>query len=107
MSAEMHDLTYDVSYREDRNRVTTAFRLILAIPHLICVTLYGYAAEFVSVLQWFVIVFTGQRNEGFWRFTRGYVSYAARVNGYYALLFDEYPGFFDSWSSEPVAFDLR
>lgn len=100
-------LTYDVQYNEPRNRLTTAFRIILAIPHLICVALWGYAVELAAVVQWFIVLFTGQRNEGIWRFTRGYLSYSSRANGYLSLHFDEYPGFFNEWKSEPVAFDLR
>jgi hypothetical protein len=100
-------LTYDVQYTEPRNRLTTAFRIILAIPHLICVGLWGYVAELAAVIQWFIILFTGQRNDGIWRFTRGYLSYSSRANGYLSLHFDEYPGFFNEWKSEPVAFDLR
>ena len=100
-------LTYDVQYTEPRNRLTTAFRIILGIPHMICVGLWGYAAELAGIIQWFIILFTGRRNEGIWRFCRGYLSYAGRVNGYLGLLFDEYPGFFNEWKSEPVAFDLH
>ena len=100
-------LTFDVRYTEPRNRLTTFFRIILAIPHAICVGLWGYAVQLAAVIQWFIILFTGQRNPGIWRFTRGYLSYSSRVNGYMGLLFDEYPGFFNSWSSEPVAFDLQ
>ena len=73
-------VTFDVTYDERRSRLTTAFRYLLAIPHLIFVGLWGYAAEFVALLQWFVILFTGQRNEGMWNFQRGYLGYnAARV----------------------------
>ena len=107
MSAGAHDLTYDVAYDASRNRVTTLFRIILAVPHAICLGLWAYVVNLVAFLQWFVILFTGQRNEGMWRFQRSYLSYAARVNGYSYLLFDEYPGFFNDWKSEPVAFDLR
>jgi hypothetical protein len=100
-------VVYDVQYTEPRNRLTTAFRVILAIPHLVCVALWGYVVELASVIQWLIILFTGRRNEGIWRFTRGYISYSGRTNGYLGLLFDEYPGFFNEWKNEPVAFDLR
>lgn len=107
MSATMHDLTYDVTFGESRNRLTTAFRIILAIPHAICMALWGYACSFAAIAQWAIVLFTGQRNDGIWRFHRNYLSYASRVNGYSYLLFDEYPGFFNDWKSEPVAFDFR
>ena len=107
MSAVLHDMTYDVTFHESRNRLTTAFRIILAIPHAILAGLWAYACFFAAIAQWVLVLFTGERNEGIWQFHRSYLSYAARVNGYTSLLFDEYPGFFTDWQSEPVAFDLR
>ena len=60
----MSTIGYDVTYQEQRNRLTTAFRFILAIPHLIVSQAWGYLAQILGVIQWFVIVFTGKRNEG-------------------------------------------
>jgi hypothetical protein len=80
----------------------------LAIPHLIFAGLWGYAANILALLQWFVILFTGKRNQGMWGFQRGYLAYYSRVTSYVALLFDEpYPNFGSAWGGEPVAFDLR
>src|SRR6266508_3644212 len=106
-SAMSAGLTFDVRYTEPRNRLTTLVRIILAIPHLVCVGLWGYVVEIAAVIQWFIVLFTGKRNEGIWRFTRSYLSYSSRALGYVGLLFDEYPGFFNDWKTEPVAFDLR
>jgi hypothetical protein len=86
-------LSYDVAYIEERNRLTTAFRYILAIPHLFVVGVWGWFAELLSVIQWFIVVFTGKRNEGIWRMQWGWLAYASRVNGYVELLFDPYPPF--------------
>ena len=103
----MTAVAFDVTYTERRSRLTTAFRYLLAIPHLIFVGLWQYAAQFVALLQWFVILFTGRRNEGMWNFQRGYLAYYSRVNGYVGLLFDEsYPNFGSMWDGEPVAFGL-
>ena len=62
----MAALTYDISYDERRSRLTNAFRLILVIPHLIVVGVWGYLAEILAFIQWFIIVFTGKRNEALW-----------------------------------------
>ena len=75
----MSPVLYDVTYTEPHNRLTTAFRYILALPHLMLLGVWGYAVEFVALLQWFVILFTGGRNEGLWSFQRSYLGYAARV----------------------------
>jgi hypothetical protein len=97
-------VTLDVTYREERSRLTSAFRYILALPHLIFAGLWGYAAEILAFLQWFVILFTGKRNEGMWGFQRSYLGYNLRVSSYASLLFDEYPNFGSTWKDEPAAF---
>ncbi len=89
----MSNITYDVTYQESRNRLTVAFRVILAIPHLVVSTVWGYFAEILSLIQWFIILFTGKRNEGIWNLQNAYLGYYGRVMGYISLLFDEYPGF--------------
>jgi hypothetical protein len=104
----MAAVSYDVTYTERRNRLTSAFRYLLALPHLIVAGVWGYAAEIVAFLQWFVILFTGRRNEGMWNFQRSYLGYNARVTSYASLLFDEpYPNFGSAWAGEPVAFGLE
>jgi Domain of unknown function (DUF4389) len=94
--------TYDVGYEEDRNRLTVAFRLILAIPHLIIAQVWTYFAEILAVVQWFIILFTGKRNEGIWNLQKSWLSYYCRVLGYVALLFDPYPAFASDTGPEPV-----
>ena len=89
----MSQIVFDVTTNEEpRNRLTTAFRLILAIPHLILVSVWQYAVELVAVIQWFIILFTGKRNAGLSNFSNSSLGYATRVNSYTSLLFDDYPG---------------
>ena len=103
----MSAVTYDVTYTERRSRLTSAFRYLLALPHLIVLGVWGYVAELLAFLQWFVILFTGRRNEGMWDFQRSYLGYHTRVTSYVSLAFDEpYPNFGSTWRGEPVAFDL-
>lgn len=102
----MAAVTLDVVYVEERNRLTTLFRYFLAIPHMIVAGVWGIAAALATFAQWFVIVFTGQRNEGIWQFQRSYLGYAERVNAYFNLTYDTYPAFGAAWGSEPVAFGL-
>jgi hypothetical protein len=95
-------ITYDVTYEESRNRLTVAFRIILAIPHLIVSQVWGYLAEILAVIQWFIIVFTGKRNEGIWNLQQSWLGYYARVLGYTNLLYDQYPAFGTDPGSVPV-----
>ena len=68
---------YPISYEADRalegrNRLTTFFRYIVAIPWLIVAALYGFVAEIVAaVIAWFAIVFTGQVPGGPLQLQRG------------------------------------
>jgi hypothetical protein len=93
---------YDVTYTEQRNRLTTAFRYILAIPHLLLVAIWGWLAEAVSVVQWFIVLFTGKRNQSLWDLQWGWLDYASRVNGYVDLLYDPYPAFGSDPGPVPV-----
>lgn len=94
--------TYDVEYQEDRNRLTVAFRIILAIPHLIVAQVWGYLAQILALIQWFVILFTGKRNEGMWTLQQSWLGYYSRVMGYLDLLYDQYPAFGTDVGSVPV-----
>lgn len=102
----MSRYTYDVAYSENRNRLTVAFRIILAIPHLIVAQIWGYLAQILGLIEWFVILFTGKRNEGMWNMQRSWLNYYARVYGYVGLLYDEYPAFASDGPPAPVRTSL-
>jgi Domain of unknown function (DUF4389) len=97
---------YDVTYQEQRNRLTNAFRFILAIPHLIVSQVWGYLAQILGVIQWFVIVFTGKRNEGMFNLQKSWIGYYSRVVGYSSLLYDPYPAFGTEPGNAPVRTEI-
>jgi hypothetical protein len=76
-----------------RNRVTVAFRILLAIPHLIAIALLGIGWFVSSVIAWFAILLTGRFPEGLYRFGVGVLQWNIRVEAYVLLLHDEYPPF--------------
>jgi hypothetical protein len=78
---------------EDRNRVTTGFRLILAIPHLIALALLAIALAVVAVIGFFAVLFTGQWPEALRTFALGVGRWWVRVQAYLLLLTDQYPPF--------------
>jgi len=101
----------------NRNRLTTAFRLILAIPHLILVGgigfgvassgnsrvtigsevgLLGAVAIFLSIVSWFTLVFAGRHIIGIRQFTSFYLRWRVRALAYFMLLEDVYPPFGDA-----------
>ena len=100
-------VTYEVPYTEERNRLTTAFRIILAIPHLIVVQVWGYLMEILAVIEWFIILFTGKRNEGIWNLQWAWLGYYSRVYGYVDLLYDQYPAFGTDPGTVPARTDFR
>jgi hypothetical protein len=102
-----------------RNRLTTAFRLILAFPHLLLVGgpialalswssgteggpgynwgagggVLGAVAAVCAVISWFAILFTGRHPEGLWNLGAFYLRWRVRAAAYVALLRDDYPPF--------------
>jgi hypothetical protein len=89
---------YPVSYATDpalegRNRLTTFFRLLVAIPWQIVLGIYGIGAYIAAIIAWFAIVFTGKYPEGLYNFNAGFLRMASRTNAFTYLLTDEYPPF--------------
>lgn len=100
----------------NRNRMTTAFRLLLAIPHLILVGgvglslsarvnrggasgetgLLGAVAIFLAIISWFTIVIGGRHITGIRQFTMFYMRWRVRALAYMMLLEDAYPPFGDA-----------
>jgi Domain of unknown function (DUF4389) len=76
-----------------RDRLTVAFRIILAIPHLIAIWALGIAWAITTVIAWFAILFTGEYPEALYRFAVGVLQWNVRVDAYLLLLHDEYPPF--------------
>ena len=115
---------------DDRNRLTTAFRFILAIPHLLLVGgplaaaitwsrtpeagvdhswgagggALGAVAFVCALIAWFAIVFTGSAPDGLMKLGAFYLRWRVRASAYVALLRDEYPPFGDA--DYPVEVEL-
>jgi hypothetical protein len=117
-----HPVDIDVQrMAQDRNRLTCAFRPILAIPHLLLVggpvalaaTIHwrsepgnsidwgtgtgvlGAVAGVCAVIAWFAIVFGGTYPPGLRTLATFYLRWRVRAIAYLMLLRDEYPPFGD------------
>ena len=88
-----HPIRLIVNDDLNRSRLTVFFRLLLVIPHLIVLALYGIAAEFAVFFAWIAGVFMGRIPDGLHNFIAGYVRYATRVRGYWNLLANPFPPF--------------
>jgi hypothetical protein len=78
---------------DNRNRLTTAFRLILVIPHAVVLAALAVAALAVGIFGFFAVLFTGRWPAGAREFVLGVARWWLRVQSYLALLHDEYPPF--------------
>ncbi|MGZ4225427.1 MAG: DUF4389 domain-containing protein [Solirubrobacteraceae bacterium] len=74
-----YPVTFEADYVEQRNRLTTFFRLILAIPVAIVLWFYEIVALFAVIFAWFAIVITGRFPDGLYQFVAGVVRFLARV----------------------------
>ena len=76
-----------------QNRLTVAFRFILAIPQFIVLTFVGIAALIVAVIGWFAALFMGRLPEWAHTFLCGVARWYTWVGAYMFLLTDHYPPF--------------
>src|SRR5512132_762713 len=88
-----YPVTFEMDYVERRSRLTTFFRWLLVIPHLILLALWSIAAGFVVIAAWFALVFTARYPSGMYDFVAGFLRYMSRVYGYAQLGVDPYPPF--------------
>ena len=81
---------------------------LLAIPHLVLANALGNAANLMSIISWFSIVFTGRMPDGLARFQCMILRYEARAYSYVAFLRRPYPQFeFDMSNSNAGNDPLR
>lgn len=92
---------------KERNRLSTALRPILSIPHMILVGpgawfhrldsagLLGAAAYVLAVVNWFSMLVTGESIDAIRDFQLYYLRWRTRAVAYMALFVDVYPPFGD------------
>ena len=120
--ASAHSVGLSIEAQQsERNRLTCAFRVVLAIPHLVLVGgpvalalsfvfppnadrgmewgggggVLGVVAVVAAAISWFAIVFTGRMPVGLWKLSAFYLRWRVRAAAYVALLRDDYPPFGD------------
>jgi len=76
-----------------RDRVTTAFRIFMLIPHFILLWLLSVIWLLTSIVAWLAILFTGRFPASLYQFGCGVLRWSVRVEAYLLLLHDEYPPF--------------
>jgi hypothetical protein len=76
-----------------RSRLTTFFRLFLAVPHIVWLLLWGVLALLAIVAQWFIALVRGRSAAPLHRFLAAYVSYQTHVAAFLYLVANPFPGF--------------
>lgn len=76
-----------------RSRLTVFFRLLLVIPHVIWLLLWGVVAAFAVLANWVVTLFSGRSPDALHRFLSAFVRYQLHVGAYACLVSNRFPGF--------------
>ena len=88
----MYPISFDADYEVERNRLTTFFRPLVAIPWILWSYFYGLAAGVVVLIAWFAVLFTGRYPRAIFDFVEGVLRWALRVEAYaFLLVTDRYP----------------
>jgi hypothetical protein len=75
------------------SRVTVFFRLLLSVPHLIWLTLWGVAVFVAAIVNWFATLFRGTPAKSLHAFISRYVRYQLHVYAFLFLAANPFPGF--------------
>jgi hypothetical protein len=87
-----------------RSRLTVFFRLLLAIPQALWLSIWSIAVTFTVLIAWFAALVTGRVPDGLHNFNASFLRYATRVSGYLFLLAEPWPWF---TNAEPYPLDAR
>jgi uncharacterized protein DUF4389 len=85
-----------------RNRLMVFFRILLVIPHLVWLILWGIAVDLVAIVAWFAALFTARVPAGLHNFMARWVRYYTHVSAFLWLTGGPFPGFAGAEGSYPI-----
>ena len=88
-----------------RSRLTVFFRLVLAFPHLVWLSLWGVLALLGGVLNWIATLVAGISPRRLHRFLAAFLRYQLQVISFLYLVGNPFPGFVGAEGRYPI--DLR
>jgi uncharacterized protein DUF4389 len=88
-----HPIRLIVADDLQRNRLTSFFRLLLALPHFIWIALWGIAAMLALIANWVATLVTGRPPASLHRFLATFLRYGTHVTAYAFLIANPFPGF--------------
>jgi hypothetical protein len=92
-SPPAHPLQLDVTDDRRRSRLTTLFRLFLAIPHFVWLLLWSVPALLAAIAQGFFTLFAGRPAAPLFRFLSAFIRYQTHVGAFVMLVANPFPGF--------------
>lgn len=101
-----YPVTFDVEYPERLSRWLIFVKWLLALPHWIILGVLGVAAEVVTVIAWFAILFTGRYPQGLFDFVVGVYRWSYNASVYLLLMRDDYPPFSMSAGRYPLRYEV-
>jgi len=89
-----------------RSRLTVFFRLLLSLPHLVWLTLWGIPATLAILANWVATLVVGRPPAPLHRFLSAYLRYRNHVSAYLFLLANPFPGFVGAPRIYPVDLEI-
>jgi Domain of unknown function (DUF4389) len=89
-----------------RSRLTVFFRLLLTIPHIVWLLLWGIAVFLALIVAWFATLALGRLPTAFHRFFSAYLRYETHVFAFLLLVANPFPGFVGAPGTYPVDVEI-
>jgi hypothetical protein len=89
-----------------RSRLTVFFRLLLSIPHLVWLTLWGIAFLVALIVNWFVTLVAGRPARPLHRFMCAYLRQRLHVIAFLTVTTNPFPGFVGEYGRYPLDLEL-
>jgi hypothetical protein len=90
----------------ERSRLTVFFRLLISIPHLIWLYLFGSAVGIMVFINWFVLLFRGEPLATIHEVVGRYLRAVVHVYGFLFLAANPYPPFLGEPGRYPIDLDV-
>ena len=90
-----------------RSRLTVLVRLLLALPHLVWLLLWLFAAVLAALASWPAPLVAGRSPAALHGFLAAFLRSSAHVAAYLGLIADPYPGFRGRAGSYPVDLEIE
>jgi hypothetical protein len=106
-AVEPHPVRVVVTDDLRRSRLTVAFRLVLAVPHIVFLVVWGIAANLATVANWFATLVRGSSPESLHAFLARYDRYLTHVGAYLGIVSDPFPAFSGRPGYPPISRSTR